>query len=40
VRRANAADDSGIVMYEIIVWESLTFYAVILPPETPDTPKG
>jgi hypothetical protein len=40
VRRANAADDSGIVMYEVIVWESLTFYAVILPPETPDTPKS
>jgi hypothetical protein len=34
VRRVNAGDDSGTVMYEVIVWESLTFYALILPPET------
>lgn len=34
VRRASAVDDLGIVMYEMIIWESLIFYAVILPPET------
>jgi hypothetical protein len=40
VRRASAADDSGIVMHEVVVWASLTFYAVILPPESIQTPKS
>lgn len=40
VRRASAADDSGAVMYEVVVWESLIFYAVIIPPESIETPKS
>jgi hypothetical protein len=39
LRRAYSVDDVGTIMYEVIVWESLTFYAVILPPERPDVPK-
>jgi hypothetical protein len=35
VRRAGAIDDSGVGMYQIVVWASLTIYAVILPPEGP-----
>lgn len=34
MRRGGACDELGTAMYEIVVWDSWTFYAVILPPET------
>lgn len=40
VRRASDADDPGIVMYEVVVWATWTFYAIILPPEPIQTPKS
>ena len=35
-RRGPAQDGSGAVLYEIVVWDSITFYCVILPPEAED----
>lgn len=33
IRRGAAHDDQGAALYEIVVWDSLSFYAAILPPE-------
>jgi len=33
IRRAAAQDGSGAVIYEVVIWGTLTFYAAILPPE-------
>lgn len=33
IRRAEAKEDSGVAMYEIVIWGSLTIYYSILPPE-------
>ena len=33
IRRSSDVHDPRIVMYEIVVWASWTFYAVILPPD-------
>lgn len=33
VRRAGAYDEPIAALYEIVIWDSLKFYAVIVPPE-------
>jgi hypothetical protein len=33
IRRAGAQDDPRVAMYEIVIWDSLTFYSAIIPPE-------
>lgn len=33
LRRGAAHDDPGTVLYEIVVWDTMTFYCAILPPE-------
>jgi hypothetical protein len=35
-RRGPAQDGSGAVLYEIVVWDAITFYCSIMPPETED----
>jgi hypothetical protein len=32
-RRGPAQDGPGAVLYEIVVWDTITFYCVIMPPE-------
>ena len=34
LRRGAAQDGSGAVLYEIVVWDTITLYCSILPPET------
>ena len=33
IQRAGAQDDSLFAMYELVMWETMTAYASILPPE-------
>jgi hypothetical protein len=33
VRRAGAVDDPGAAMYDIVIWETITIFYAILPPE-------
>ena len=33
IRRAGPKDDPGIALYEIVIWDSWTLYAHILPPD-------
>lgn len=33
IRRAGANDDSGAALYEIVIWDTITFYSAILPPQ-------
>jgi hypothetical protein len=35
VRRGEAREDSRSAIYEVVIWDSLTFYATILSPEGP-----
>ncbi len=34
IRRAGVVDDLGVAMYEIVIWDTITIFYAILPPET------